>query len=180
MLAAGRNDTEELKALIDEGANIEAVDSSGWTALMYAMCANSSVPAQLLLKAGADPNQASPHGDTALMASAADGSWDSDLVAAGAKMNAQNNDGQTALMFLAGRDEVEEIHDALKAGVDVGLKDKMGRTALDYLELANCGKSPLRDSVVDEDLSFAKCNAFDRDDFRAAEKLLREANRPRN
>lgn len=179
MLAAGRNETDRLKAFIDTGVDLNAADLSGWTALMYATCADSSAPVQILLRSGADPNQTSPHGDTALMASAANGSWDDDLVKAGAKVNSQNSDGQTALMFLASRDETDEIRSALKAGANPSLIDKIGRTALDYLKLANCGKSPLRDPVIDGRVSYTKCTAFDHDDFRAAEKLLIDASSSR-
>lgn len=109
------------------------------------------------------------------MASCASGSWDDDLVKAGVKINAQNKDGQTALMFLAARDEVDEIRDALKAGANAALKDAKGRTALDYLRLANCGKSPLYDPITDGIYSYSKCTAFDADDLRKAKKLLRDA-----
>src|SRR5208282_6570219 len=102
-------------------------------------------PVQLLLGMGADPNQKSAIGDTALMASASRGAFDDDLVKAGAKINAQNSAGVTALMILAAKGEADEIRDALKAGANASLKDAKGRTALDYLRLANCGKNPIRD-----------------------------------
>jgi DNA-binding NarL/FixJ family response regulator len=97
------------------------------------------------------------------------------LVKAGAKINARNQDGQTALMFLAARDEVDAIRDALKAGADASLKDSKGRTALNYLKLASCGKSPLYDPVTDGIYGYSKCTAFHVDDLRKAEKLLKDA-----
>jgi len=175
MIAAGRNDPERLKALINAGADVSKTDSSGWSALMYAAFASSDIPVQLLLKAGADPNQSSPHGDTPLMVSAAFGNWDDVLVKAGAWPNAQNSAGQTTLMFLASRGEVDAIDEALRAGADASLKDKKGRTALDYLELASCGKSPLYDPVEDGVFTFTKCTAFHDEDLKRARKLLGDA-----
>jgi TonB family protein len=180
MLAAARKEVDKLKALIDTGGNVNETDASGWSVLMYAARSSSSFPVQMLLKAGADPNQSSPHGDTPLMVSCLDGLWDDDLVKAGANVNAQNRDGQTALMMLATRDEVDEIRDALNAGSDASLKDKKGRTALDYLRLASCGKSPLYDPVTDDISGFRKCTAFPEDELRAAEKLLEDALRQKH
>jgi TonB family protein len=175
MLEVARNKVDRVKELIASGADLEETDASGWSALMYAAGSSNSTALQLLLKAGADPNQRSLRGDTALMASCASGSWDDDLVRAGAEVNAQNKDGQTALMFLAARDEPDEIRDALKAGANAALKDVKGRTALDYLRLASCGKSPLYDRVTDGIYSYTKCTAFDADDLRKAKRLLEDA-----
>jgi hypothetical protein len=173
MLATADKDANKLRGLIADGADVKQTDASGWTALMYG--GRNSFSTQILLKAGADPNQSSPHGDTPLMVSCLSGDWDDDLVEAGANVNAQNQDGQTALMFLAARDEVDAIRDALRAGASASLKDAKGRTALDYLKLASCGKSPLYDRVTDGRYGYTKCTAFDKDDRQAAEKLLKDA-----
>jgi hypothetical protein len=177
MLAGARNEVDRVKALIDSGANVKEKDASGWSAMMYAARASSDSPVQLLLRAGADPNESSPHGDTPLMVSCSSGNWNADLVRAGARINAQNKGGQTALMILAARDETDEIRSALKAGANARLKDWMGRTALDYLKLSNCGKSPIADPLINQwmELGNPKCEEFDADDFREAEKLLRDA-----
>jgi hypothetical protein len=82
-------------------------------------------------------------------------------------------------MFLAARDEADAIRDALRAGADPSLKDAKGRTALDYLRLASCGKNPLYDPLTLgwNELPNSKCTAFYPDDLRKAEKLLEEAMR---
>jgi hypothetical protein len=179
MLAAARNDLDELKSLIAAGTDPKQTDASGWNALMYASTVSSDFPVQVLLKAGADPNQSSPHGDTPLMVNALSAYWNDDLVKAGAKVNAQNRDGQTALMFLAARDKPDAIRDALRAGADPSLKDAKGRTALDYLKLASCGKSPIFDPLTLgwNVLPNSKCTTFYPDDLHRAEKLLEEAMR---
>ncbi|HEY2861660.1 MAG TPA: TonB family protein [Terracidiphilus sp.] len=176
MLAAGRNEMAQVKALIAVGEDVKAVDSSGWTALMYAAYVSSDFPVQELLKAGADPNQSSPHGDTALMVSALSGFWNGDLVKAGAEVNSRNQDGQTALMILATRADADEIAAALKDGADAFAEDKLGRTALAYLRLANCGKNPFRTPELDNLIS-TKCDVLDSEDLKKTKVLLTSAMR---
>lgn len=177
MLAAGRNQPDRLKALLASGVDVNATDSSGWTALMYASRVSSSTPVQELLKAGADPNQASPHGDTALMVDALSGDWNDDLVKAGARVNAQNNEGQSALMMLATGADPDEIVHALAAGANPILKDHLGRPAIEYLHLANCGKSPVRDPIKAGMTGYSRCNVLDSDDVKKAKALLSAAMR---
>jgi TonB family protein len=174
MRAAEHGNVDNMRVLLKQGARVSDTDASGWTPLMYAAASSSSEPVQLLLQMGADPNQKSITGDTALMASAINGMFDEDLVKARAKLNAQNSGGITALMILAAKGEADEIRDALKAGANASLKDAKGRTALDYLRLANCGKSPIRDEASEwVTYGKGKCRALDEDDFKQAEKLLR-------
>src|SRR5262249_9646033 len=94
---------------------------------------------------------------------------------AGAKVNMQNIDGVSLLMILASFAEADEIRKALLAGADAKLKDVQGRTALDYLKLADCGQSPLRDLVRDEAPEEGKCRQLEKDNFRASKKLLEVA-----
>ena len=78
-------------------------------------------------------------------------------------------------MILAAEGETDEVRDALKAGADATLKDALGRTALDYLHLANCGKSP-----VPQYRTFTtggKCDQLDEDDVREVATLLKSAKR---
>lgn len=179
MRAAEHGDVEKMRMLLQEGAKVSDTDASGWTPLMYAAASSSSPPVQMLLQMGADPNQKSAMDDTALMASAITGAFDDDLVKAGANINAQNSAGVTALMILAAKGEPDEIRDALKARANASLKDAKGRTALDYLRLANCGRSPIRDEASNwVTYDKGRCRALDADDFTQAEKLLKAAALP--
>lgn len=94
------------------------------------------------------------------------------LLHAGADINAQNAAGMTALMILAAEGEADEVKAALEAGVNVRLRDNHGRTALDYLHLANCGKSPVPDF---REFSGGKCDQLDEDDVRDISALLKGA-----
>lgn len=171
MKAAARADIDSIKSILSSIKDVGAADSSGWTALMYAAASSHSEPVQLLIAAGANPNRKSFSGDTPLMASAISRSFDEDLVRAGADVNAQNSVGTTALMILAAKGEADEVAAALKAGTDSRLRDAKGRTALDYVRLANCGESPVpeRSNFV----SGGKCDHLDEDDVRQIHTLLK-------
>jgi len=184
MRAAARADIKKVTALLDEGADPEQVDSSGWTALMYASpescdgsCIYEPEVFNLLITAGTNPNYFSPHGDTALMASAYEQRFEEALVNAGAHVNAQNTDGVSTLMILASFGQADEIKKALRRGADARLKDTQGRTALDYLRLTNCGQNPLHDATREPISENIQCNQLDKEDFRKSKKLLEATTR---
>jgi TonB family protein len=175
MKAAARVDLERIKSALKSGESVDAVDSSGWTALMFAAAGSHSEPVPLLIAAGANPNHKSLAGDTPLMASAISRALDDDLLRAGADINAQNSHGTTALMILASDAESDEVADALKAGASASVKDAAGRTALDYLRLANCGRSPIWDWHMFE--TGGECNHLDSEDVQKVAALLKAAAR---
>jgi len=102
MVAAGHGETDEVKSLLDRGANVNARDSLGFTALMFAAKSGSTSTVKLLLAKGADANVRSKIlGYTALINAAAfgDEKMVEALIAQGANVNARNDDGVTALTF---------------------------------------------------------------------------------
>jgi ankyrin repeat protein len=143
MRAAAKGDLEKVKSLIAADARLEDTDASGWTALMYAAASSIDVLDELV-RAGANRNHRSPFGDTVFMASALTGFFDADLAVDAGIINAQNRDGVTALMLLASGGRVDEIQAALEAGANAKLRDKRGRSALDYLNAIACHKSLVR------------------------------------
>jgi TonB family protein len=173
MDAAHRGDKKAFQAALAAGDKLTDVDASGWTPLMYAASSYGDSLLSEIVKAGVDVNARSKRGETALMASAVTGMADEDLLNAGAEVNAANDDGMTALMLLVQRGDPAEVETLLKAGADARMKDSKGRTALDYLNSANCG-SPI---VHETDyrwmtVGYSKCNAIDHDDYHKSKRLL--------
>lgn len=173
MDAAHRGDKKAFYAALAMGDKLTDVDASGWTPLMYAASSYSNSPVSELVKAGVDVNARSKRGETALMASAVTGMADKDLLNAGAEVNAVNDDGMTALMLLVQRGDPGEVETLLKAGANARMKDSKGRTALDYLNAANCG-SPI---VHEKDAGrmtagYSRCNALEHDDYQKSKRLL--------
>ena len=95
------------------------------------------------------------------------------LLHAGADVNAVNDVGMTALMLLVQRGEADEIAILLKAGADARKKDAAGRTALDYLNAANCGR-PIVQAKDPQwwTVGYSRGNALDGDDYQKSMQLL--------
>ena len=70
MQAALDGDTESVKALINQGADINQKDDNGRTALMFAVLNRHYEAMKVLLEHGADVNARSIEGGTALMGAA--------------------------------------------------------------------------------------------------------------
>jgi TonB family protein len=168
-------DKARIQAALAMGDKITDADASGWTPLMYAAGSYSSSGEEALLQAGADVNARSKRGETALMAGAAIGMADEDLIHAGADVNATNDAGMTVLMLLSQRGRPDEIATLLRAGADARRKDAAGRTALDYLNAANCGRSIVtkRDppGMMEGVVTYSSCNAL-RDHYFKSKALL--------
>ena len=163
-------------AALAAGDKITDTDASGWTALMYAAGSYGSSGESELLQAGADVNARSRRGETALMAAAVSGMADEDLIHAGADVNATNDVGMTVLMLLSQRGDPEEIATMLKAGADARRKDAAGRSALDYLNAANCGRPIVTRSdppgIMEGIAGYSRCNALGDDDYQKSRQLL--------
>lgn len=106
----------------------------------YTAIRENNLPALRTLLKSADVNTRDKRGSTPLMYAAASGSVEAirAILAAGAKVNATNDFGATALMW--GITDAEKVRVLLAGGADVRAKSKMGRTPL-YLAAANDGSS---------------------------------------
>lgn len=175
MDAAHSGDKAGFQAALAAGDKLTDVDASGWTPLMYAAGSYGNSEESAILTAGVDVNARSKRGETALMASAATGMADEDLLKAGADVHAVNDVGMTALMLLVQRGRPDEIETLLRTGADARKKDSEGRTALDYLNAANCG-SPLVQQKGSQwvTVGYSRCNALG-DDYRKSKQLLKNA-----
>ena len=118
--------------ILKAGANINAKDADGMTALMHAASFARDKVTKLLLKHGADVKIRDSSGKTALMY-AADHEKDDVaklLLEHGADVNAKDKSGNTALMFAADHQKDDVARLLLEHGADVNAKDKSGNTAL--------------------------------------------------
>lgn len=108
---AMEGEAEEVARLLAAGADPEAADEYGETALMFGASSSNVEVVRLLLEAGADPNRRNDDGVTALM----------------------------AVVITDGETDVEEMYPLntevaralLEGGADKSVTDDEGRTALD-------------------------------------------------
>lgn len=123
------------QAMIEAGADVDALDEQGYTALM-----EDSHDDALLIKKGADVNAVNQDGTTALICRAEDGdaSGCRFLLDHGADVNHISRYGCTALMFAAADGNVAIVNILLQHGANVNANAGQGYTAL--MAAARCGK----------------------------------------
>jgi uncharacterized protein len=127
MLAAGLGQVSVVSALLAAGADVNAVDRLGFTALFHA-CHNGDEDrgypdvVTALLAAGADKEARIGYGVRVLMYAAGHGEAGvvEALLAAGADPLARNEGGRTALMMVKDRDYVDVINLLHEAETQVG------------------------------------------------------------
>ena len=85
--------------MLEAGVNVNATDSNGFTAVVYAAYMGRTETLRALLDAGADVNLKDVFGRTALVTAASLGRTETvrDFLAAGADVNARDHRGWTAL-----------------------------------------------------------------------------------
>jgi len=98
MEAAYLGDVAKVNKLVAEGADIDAGDDYGWTAIRYAVRNNRAETTVTLIEHGADVNIASHTGRTPLMSAASNGldTMCKILVGAGADVMQNDENGRTA------------------------------------------------------------------------------------
>ncbi|MFZ5867579.1 MAG: ankyrin repeat domain-containing protein [Thermodesulfobacteriota bacterium] len=157
-IAAAIGDTGEAQRLIDSGAEVNATDKVGLTALMWAAEKGHTDVMRLLLEKGADVDAKDPKGNTALMAAVG---WrqrlwvrreqNTDVVKLllekGADVNVKNIHGCTPLLGATWGSHSEVARELLKKGADIHVDDSRGRTAL--MKAAGLGKLELVKLLLD-------------------------------
>ncbi len=127
MLSAWKGYSEITDMLIDAGAELEAKDNAGWTAIIYGTTAGKKAAVQSLISAGAKVN--ARFGDkntTVLMLSAWKGySEITDmLIDAKAELEAKDNAGWTAVWWAVWTKHPHIVNLLVGAGADVDSKNK--------------------------------------------------------
>jgi ankyrin repeat protein len=129
--AVSVNDRQASESLIRAGADVNAVNRYGVTALSLAATNGNAALLEILFKAGANPNAADVslrEGRTLLMLAARTGSGDAVrlLLAHGGAVNAiESRTGTTALMWAASENRADAIRALVAAGADVNARSKV-------------------------------------------------------
>ena len=125
---------EIVKSLIEQGADVNAKDIDGWTALIRSSKKGYLEVVKYLIDKGADVNAKTNNGTTALMNSSDEEHLDivKYLINKGADINSKDNIGWTALIFSSYGEEVVKY--LINKGADLEAKDELGNTALEYIK----------------------------------------------
>ena len=132
ILASEAGDLAMVKSLLAQGANVEARDVRGRTALLAATHANRVEVARLLIAAGADVNARDAIEDSPYLYAGAEGRLEilKLTLAAGADLKSTNRYGGTALIPACHHGHVEVVRELLKTKIDVNQINKLGWTGL--------------------------------------------------
>ena len=131
--AAAEQDKAAIRALLQQGADVNARRADGATALLWAVHFSDIETVDLLLKAGANVNAADDHGVTPLAEAAENNSSElvHKLLAAGANPNAAQTSGMTPLITAAHTGNVEVVNALIARGAAVDASTtETGVTAL--------------------------------------------------
>jgi ankyrin repeat protein len=130
--ASGEGHLDIVRALLAEGADVNAKTNDGTTALLLASRNGHLDVVQVVLAKGAEVNAKDNKGVTALMGASVAGHLEivQALLAKGANVNAKTNDGTTALLVASIEGRLEAVQTLLDKGADVNGKNNIGMTAL--------------------------------------------------
>ena len=149
---------EMIKLFFENGADVDAVNKNGWTALMVAAGIRCADLVQILLSNGADVNISDKNEVTALMF-AADGGY-TDIVQIllenGADVNIADKNKITVLMAVAYKGHIDVIQLLLKNGAEVDAVDKNGTTAL--MVAASVGRADISEILIASGADVNKAN----------------------
>lgn len=130
--AARGRDLVAVRALLDEGVDVDATHADGATPLAWAVHRDHQRMADLLIDAGADVHVANGLGVTPLMLASTNGSapMAGALLEAGADPNVARPSGETALMMAARSGNIGVVRLLVAEGADVNHATTGGHTAL--------------------------------------------------
>lgn len=129
--AVSKEDDSEAKRLLLKGADVNAKDRLGVTALMFAAINDNPHIVSLLINSGAKVNMADLTGFTALMFAADMGAQEDIvllLLSKGADVNAKEGDGWTPLLLAARSQNRDTVDLLLEHGADVTGSSESGVT----------------------------------------------------
>jgi len=146
--AGKKGETRNIEGLLAAGAEVDAKDEKGVTALMHASAEGHTQSVEALLDAGADVDAQADDGLTALMVVARGNTEIARaLLDAGADVNVKAQHGVTPLMVAVATGNTQIVRVLLDAGAEVDARADSGVTALilternGYIEIAELLKS---------------------------------------
>lgn len=130
--AVDKGDVAQVKAQLAAGADVNARNANGLTALQVAALHGNLDVVRILIDSNADVNAKTSTGVTAIMAASVSGNEElvKMLLAAKADVNAKRDDGITALRIASQNGELGVVKILLAAKADVNAKTSTGVTAL--------------------------------------------------
>jgi len=134
--AAGRGHNKDVaELLIAKGADVNAKDDNGWTPLHHAVPDGHKEIAELLIAKGGNVNAKGIYGTPLDHAEA---EWEGDVDEVNAARNEvadllrKHGGKRSTINLAAGAGDTEGVKEFLAAGTDVNIKDKYGKTPLDW------------------------------------------------
>jgi len=132
--AAKAKDAAAVKALLKNGADVNAAQGDGMTALHWAATNGDAALTQMLLSAGANIRATTRLGGITSLHMASQGGHAAvvaALIAAGADTNGVTSTGATSLMLAARSGSTDTVTRLIETGADLNAKEKgFGQTAL--------------------------------------------------
>lgn len=154
--ACRAGDDRQAAEFVQLGADVDAANEDGQTAVYLAATGRSPECVRYLLANRADPNKADRNGQTALFHVACVASAEY-LLQYGANVNARDVMGNTAISLLFTRSrfvDLDLFQLLIQYGADVNLQNRRGWNPLFYAVLAGTAYSPCCFSI--DDLFFSK------------------------
>lgn len=136
-------DYKEIRTRLGRGANINALNTDGFPAIIIASDRKNLEMVKFLLEQGAKPDTRSEEGqDTALMrrADAGDGEAVKMLLDKGANVNLQDRLGETALIKAVRSRKTRIVSMLLEHGAEINIADYTGNNAMDHAKRTRGGR----------------------------------------
>ena len=153
---------ETIQEVIDHGADVNAVNSRGRTALLLGCFYRQMDSVKVLLEAGADPSVADKEGFSCLHV-AIDGHCSKDtlqgLIDHGIHIDATRKDGTNAFLRACSTGQSESVMFLIEAGADVGITKPDGNTCLHLAVKGECSKESLQ-KIIEQGM--IDVNAFNK------------------